>query len=237
MTSRHAHHERLRVIVTGVTGMVGEGVMHECLLHPDVDQVLVVNRRPSGTSHEKLKEIVLDDFYDWTAIETELEGYNACFFCLGVSSIGKTEEEYRRVTYDLTMHAGTLLSRLNPDMIFTYVTGSGTDSTEKGRSMWARVKGKTENDLLRLPFQAAYMFRPGYIHPTKGLRNAHKYYTFMKWLYPLLRTVLPRHVITLRQLGLAMIGAATVGYDRKVLDSPDIVRLAAGQTTAGGAKS
>ncbi len=211
-------------------------MLHECLLHPSVDQVLVVTRRPSGVSHVKLKEIVLDNFYDWTTIEHELQGYNACFFCLGVTSVGKTEEEYRRATYDLTMNAAAVLSRLNPDMVFTYVTGSSTDSTEKGRTMWARVKGKTENDLLRLPFRAAYMFRPGYIHPTEGLRNAHKYYSFLKWLYPLLRIVVPRHVVTLRQLGLAMIHAATAGYDRKVLECPDIIRLADGHSTAGGAK-
>src|SRR4051812_27923003 len=147
--------------------MVGEGVLIECLKHPDVERVLAINRRPCGVHHPKLKEIVHFDFFDLTPIANQLSGYNACYFCLGVSSIGKKEEEYKRLTYDLTMHAATLLADLNPDMVFCYVTGGGTDSSEQGKSMWARVKGKTENDILKLPFRRAFMFRPGYMHPTK----------------------------------------------------------------------
>lgn len=217
---------RICVIITGVTGMVGEGVLHECLLHPDVERVLIINRRPSGMAHAKLTEIIHGNFHDLSAIESRLAGYNACFFCLGVSSVGMKEEDYRRVTYDLTMHVASTLARLNPDMVFTYVTGSGTDSTEQGRSMWARVKGKTENDLLRLPFKAAYMFRPGYIQPTKGLRNVNKYYKYITWLYPPLKKIFPRRLVTLRQVGQAMIHAATRGYDRNIVEVGDIIRLA-----------
>lgn len=216
----------IRAIVTGATGMVGEGVLHECLLHPEVEQVLVIGRRTCGVSHPKLKEIVHGDFYDLSAIEEQLSGYNACYFCLGVSSIGMKEADYRRVTYDLTMHMAETLSRLNPDMTFCYVTGAGTDSTERGRSMWARVKGKTENDLLKLPFKRAYMFRPGYMHPTKGLKNVPKYAVLITWLYPLLRPLLSKHLLTLREVGLAMINAALKGGGPTILNPQDIQRLA-----------
>lgn len=158
--------EKIRAILTGATGMVGEGVLHECLMHPDVERVLVINRKPCGLSHPKLTEIVHQDFFDLSPIESRLADYNACFFCLGVSSIGMSEEQYNRLSYDLTLSIADLLCSRNPDMVFCYVSGSGTDSTERGKSMWARVKGRTENHLLQLPFKRAYMFRPGYIHPT-----------------------------------------------------------------------
>lgn len=216
----------IRAFITGVTGMVGEGVLHECLRHPDVERVLVLGRKPSGIAHPKLREIVHADFYDLTPVAAELTGYNACYFCLGVSSVGMSEADYARVTHDLTLRAAELLARLNPDMVFCYVSGSGTDSTERGRSMWARVKGKTENALLRLPFKRAYMFRPGYIHPTKGLRNTHRYYRAFMWLYPVLRTLLPGGVITLRELGLAMIHAARAAYGPSILGSKEIRELA-----------
>src|SRR5512133_2476442 len=150
----------IKAIVFGATGMVGEGVLHEALRHPAVDAVLVIGRRPCGVTHPKLKEVLQKDFYDYSALEYQLRGYHACFFCLGVTSIGKKEEEYRRLTYDLTMAAARTLARLNPEMVFCYVSGAGTDSSERGRSMWARVKGKTENDLMKLPFKAVYAFRP-----------------------------------------------------------------------------
>ena len=153
--------------------MVGEGVLHECLQHNDVESVLVVSRRPCNVAHGKLKELIHGNFFDYSTIEEHLKGYNACFFCLGVSSVGMKEGVYRRITHDLTMAAAESLSRLNPDMTFCYVSGAGTDSTEKGRLMWATVKGKTENSLMKLPFKAAYMFRPGFIKPTKGLKNAY----------------------------------------------------------------
>ncbi|WP_274650579.1 NAD-dependent epimerase/dehydratase family protein [Paenibacillus humicola] len=221
----------IKVIITGVTGMVGEGVLHECLNHPDVAEILAVGRRPCGVSHPKLTEIVHGDFFDLRSIASRLTPYDACFFCLGVSSVGMKEEAYKRVTYDLTMHMAELLAEFNPDMTFVYVTGQGTDSTERGRSMWARVKGRTENDLLKLPFKAVYMFRPGYMHPTKGLNNTIRYYAFITWMYPVLRRLWPNRILTLREVGIAMIHAAQYGYSRPVLEPPDIARLAGTQAT------
>ncbi|MFC5528714.1 NAD-dependent epimerase/dehydratase family protein [Cohnella yongneupensis] len=217
---------KIRAIVTGATGMVGEGVLHECLQHPEVEQVLVLTRRPCGVSHPKLKEVVHGDFHDLSAIEDQLVGYNACYFCLGVSSIGMKEEQYRKVTYDLTMHVAQTLSRLNSDMVFCYVTGAGTDSTEQGKRMWARVKGKTENDLLKLPFKRAYMFRPGYMHPTKGLKNVPKYAVLITWLYPLLRPILSKHLVTLREVGIAMINTTLKSGGPTIVNPPDIHQLA-----------
>lgn len=217
---------KLKVIVTGATGMVGEGVLHECALHPDVEEILVLARKPSGYVHPKVKEIVHKDFFDLSSIEEQLKGYNACFFCLGVSSIGMKEEEYTKMTYTLTMHVAGILSRQNKDMVFTYVSGASTDSTEKGKSMWARVKGKTENDLKKLPFKAVYLFRPGYMHPTKGLKNTLKYYKYFSWMYPFLRMVFPSGVSTLKELGLAMIHVALRGYEKSILEVKDIVKAA-----------
>ncbi len=206
--------------------MVGEGVLHECLLHPDVEEVLVVGRRTAGVHHPKLKEILHNNFFDLSPVKDQLRGYNACFFCLGVSSVGMKEKEYHHLTYDLTMHMATILADQNPGMTFCYVSGAGTDSTEHGKMMWARVKGQTENDLLRLPFKAAYMFRPGFMKPTKGLKNTLKAYKFISWLYPVVRPLFPKYVSTLRELGLAMIHAATRGYEKQVLEVKDIVKLA-----------
>lgn len=217
---------RIKAIITGTTGMVGEGVLHESLQHPEVSAVLVINRKPCGVSHPKLKEIIHGNFLDLSPIADQLSGYNACFFCLGVSSVGMKEAEYTRLTYDLTLHMAQTLAARNPDMTFCYVSGSGTDSSQQGRLMWARVKGKTENDLLKLPFKAAYMFRPGYIHPTKGLKNTLKGYKYIAPFYPLLRRLFPNSVTTLRQLGLAMIQAARVGYEKPVIECPEIAVLA-----------
>ena len=218
---------KIKAIVLGATGMVGEGVLHECLLHPEVASVLVVNRRPCGVEHEKLTEIIHKDFLDFSPIADQLIGYNACYFCMGVSSVGMKEEDYRRLTYDLTLHVANTLAESNPDLTFCYVSGAGTDSTEQGRSSWARVKGKTENDLLKLPFKAAYMFRPGYIQPTKGLKNAYKIYSVMAPLYPLWKLLFPKFVVTLEEIGLAMINATLRGYERPVLECRDIATLAA----------
>ncbi|WP_169088883.1 NAD-dependent epimerase/dehydratase family protein [Paenibacillus sp. PL91] len=218
--------KNIKVIITGATGMVGEGVLHECLSHLDVEQVLIINRKPSGVTHPKLTEIVLADLFDIASIEPQLKGYDACFYCLGVSSVRMNEAEYSRITYDLTLHIAGLLVRTNPEMVFCYVTAGGTDRTEQGRSMWARVKGKTENHLLQLPFKGAYMFRPGYIHPTKGLKNAHRFYAAFTWLYPVLRLVLPRHVITLSELGRAMIHIVNRGYESSILESRDMAKAA-----------
>lgn len=217
---------KIKAIITGATGMVGEGVMHECLLHPDVEEVLIINRKPSGFSHPKLKEIIHTDFFNISPIENQLAGYNACYFCLGVSSIGMNEADYTKMTHTLTMHVAETLSRLNKDMAFCYVSGASTDSTEKGTSMWARVKGKTENDLARLPLKEVYNFRPGYMHPTPGLKNTQKYYTYMSWMYPFFKLVLKNHVSTLKDLGLAMIHATLFGYNKQVIEVPDIKALA-----------
>ncbi|HVE00045.1 MAG TPA: hypothetical protein VNB90_17675 [Cytophagaceae bacterium] len=217
---------KIKAIITGATGMVGEGVLHECLLHPEVEKVLVINRKPCGVSHPKLEEIIHADFLNFTPIENRLGGYNACYFCLGVSSIGMKEPEYRKLTYDLTMHVASTLAKLNPDMTFCYISGGGTDSTEKGRSMWARVKGKTENDLMKLPFRQAYMFRPGYMQPTPGLKNTLKPYKYISWLYPFFKTLFPSGVSTLKEVGLAMINTVNKGYPKKILEVKDIIQLA-----------
>lgn len=206
--------------------MVGEGVLHESLNHADVESVLVINRRPCGVTHPKLKEIVHADFHDFSPIESQLINYNACFFCLGVSSVGMKEPEYTKKTYDLTMHVAVTLVRLNPDITFCYISGAGTDSSEKGKSMWARVKGKTENDLMKLPFKKAYMFRPGMIEPTKGLKNTLKFYNYLGWLLPIIRTLSPNFISTLRDIGVAMINSVTKGYPKTVLEVPDIKTLA-----------
>lgn len=220
---------KIKAIITGATGMVGEGVLHECLLHPDVEQVLVINRKPGGVSHPKLKEIIHADFHNLSSIENQLQNYNACYFCLGVSSVGMKEDKYHRLTYDLTVHCAETFSRINKEMIFCYVSGSGTDSSEKGKSMWARVKGKTENKLMRLPFKKAYMFRPGYMNPTKGLKNTIKGYGAFSWMYPALRALFPNFVSTLSELGLAMINVTTKGYDKSILEVKDIVKVAHAQ--------
>ena len=217
----------LRVIITGSTGMVGEGVLHECLLHPEVEAVLVINRRPCGVSHTKLTEIIHADFFDISSLENQLSGYNACFFCLGVSSVGMTAEKYYDLTYTLTMHVAGTLSSLNPDMTFCYVSGAGTDSTEQGRIRWARVKGKTENDLVKLPFKQVFAFRPGFIRPGKGLKNTNKYYKYVLWLFPFGRALFPSYFCTLKEIGRAMIRVAQQGDDRTVIGGRDIIRLAA----------
>lgn len=217
---------KINAIITGATGMVGEGVLHECLHHPDVEQVLVINRKPGSITHAKLRELIHSDFFDLTPIQDELTGYNACFFCLGVSSVGMSDAEYSRLTYDLTINAAQLLAKLNPDMTFCYVSGAGTDSSGQGLTAWARVKGATENALLQLPFKQAYMFRPGFLLPTKGLKNAKGYYAFMSWLYPIGRRLYPAGFSTLRQLGKAMINSVMVGYEKPILEVKDIVRLA-----------
>ena len=170
--------------------MVGEGVLLECLSHPDVEQVLVINRKPAGVSHPKLREIVHSDFFNLAPIESQLAGFNACFFCLGVSSVGISKEEYKRITYDLTLNVAGLLAKLNPEMTFCYVTGMGTDSSEQGRVAWARVKGATENALMRL-FKHSFMFRPAFMKATPGQKNLKRSYKLLAWLYPIGRTLYP----------------------------------------------
>jgi uncharacterized protein YbjT (DUF2867 family) len=215
----------MKVLITGSTGMVGEGVLLECLKHSDVDQVLVINRKPGGVSHAKLREIIHDDFFDLKPIEQQLTGLNACFFCLGVSSVGMSKEEYRHITYDLTLNVAQLLAKLNPVMTFCYVTGAGTDSSEQGSVAWARVKGATENALMRL-FKQAYMYRPGFMKATQGQKNVKSYYRLIAWLYPIGRSVYPAGFCTLEEVGLAMIKTAIKGYPKQLLEVKDIVALA-----------
>jgi uncharacterized protein YbjT (DUF2867 family) len=216
----------MKVILFGATGMVGQGVLRECLLDADVESVLAVGRRPTGQRHAKLREIQHDNFLDYSAIESQLAGFDACFFCLGVSSLGLDEARYRHLTYDITLAAATALAKLNPQMVFIYVTGRGTDSTEQGPLMWARVKGKTENDLLKLPFKAAYMFRPAGIQPLHGIRSGTAWvqaiYTASAPLLSFLHRVAPKYMTTTEQVGRAMIKVARDGYPKPVLESDDI---------------
>jgi uncharacterized protein YbjT (DUF2867 family) len=216
----------LRVILTGATGMVGEGVLHECLLSPEVESVLLVSRKSSGMQHPKIKEIIHADFLDRSSIASGLTGYNACFFCLGVSSVGITKELYEKLTYDLTIGFAATLAQQNPGMVFSYISGRGTDSSEKGKMHWARVKGKTENDLQKLPFKAVYSFRPGIMKPTKGLKNTLPLYKWAGWLIPVINTVSPHSVISLAELGQAMIHAVTREYRKSVIEIGDIQALA-----------
>jgi uncharacterized protein YbjT (DUF2867 family) len=215
----------LRVIITGSTGMVGEGVLFECLAHHDVDQVLVINRKPGGVTHPKLREIVHADFFDLTPIEAQLSGYNACFFCAGVSSVGMKPDVYSYVTYDLTMNVARTLAKISPNMTFVYVTGMGTDSSEQGRVAWARVKGATENALLAL-FPNAFMFRPGFMKASPGQKNLKLSYKLLEWIYPLGRALYPAAFCTLHEVGLAMINAARAGAPKRILGVADIVALA-----------
>ena len=218
--------EKIRTIITGTTGMVGEGVLYECLHHPAVEAVLVINRKPCGYSHPKLKEIIHANFFDFAPIEDQLSGYNACFFCLGVSSVGMDKEQYYRMTYTLTLHVAETLSRLNPAMTFCYVSGSGTNTSEKGGSNWSRVKGKTENDLMKLPFAQVFNFRPGFIKPIKGLKYAHSFYKYINWLFPIGRALFPNGFCTLQELGQAMIHTLNYSNQRKTVEGKDIIAMA-----------
>ncbi|MBA2943944.1 NAD-dependent epimerase/dehydratase family protein [Paenibacillus sp. CGMCC 1.16610] len=219
----------MNVLLFGATGMVGQSVLRECLLDPRIKRVVTIGRNATGQQHPKLSELVHANLLDLSALEGELSGFDACFFCLGVSSAAMSEEKYTAITYDLTMSVAKTLVRLNPAMTFTYVTGAGTDSSERGRSMWARIKGKTENDLLKLPFKAAYMFRPGGILPLHGVRSKTKLYqavyTIMKPFYPLLEKWFPNSVTTSEKVGRAMIEAAINGYPKPIIESSDLNRF------------
>jgi hypothetical protein len=218
---------KIKAIITGATGMVGEGVLHECLLSEEVEKVLVVGRKPCGVSHPKLMEVLITDFMKVETIAPSLSGYNACYFCMGVSSMGMDKEKYKQLTYDLTMEFAHVVKKQNADMTFCYVSGTGTDGTEKGRIAWARVKGKTENDLAIMGFRQAYAFRPGYIQPTKGLKNTYKMYKVLAPLYPLWKVLMPNGTVTLKELGQAMINTVNKGFEKPVLDCRDIRTLAA----------
>jgi hypothetical protein len=220
--------EGIKVIITGSTGMVGEGVLLVCLDNPGVSNVLIINRKPLGINHPKLKEIIHEDFNDLTPVAEQLAGYDACFFCLGISSMGVKIDKYRKVTYDLTMHFGETVSRLNPGMVFIYVAGAGTDSTEKGKVEWARIKGKTENDLRKLSFRKVYGYRPGFIKPLKGQKKAHSFYTYINWFFPIGRKLSGDYFNTMEELGLSMIRLVRYDYPQDTVYGKDIAILAAG---------
>jgi len=221
----------MKVILFGATGMVGQGVLRECLLDDGVESVLAIVRTSTGQTHAKLRELIHRDFTDFSGIAAEMTGYDATFFCLGISSVGMKEADYRRVTYDFTMAAARVLAQQNPAMTFIYVSGAGTDSTEKGKSMWARVKGETENALFKLPFKAAYMFRPGAIQPLHGITSKTPVYRVaiaaMRPIFPVMRAMFPRRIATTEQVGRAMIAVARGGADKTLLENQDIVGIAA----------
>ncbi|WP_394790618.1 NAD(P)H-binding protein [Rhodoferax sp.] len=219
----------MKVLLFGATGMVGQGVLRECLQDAAVTLVQTVGRTPIGQQHSKLRELVLTDMHDLSAVAADLTGFDACFFCLGATSAGLTEAQYTRVSYDLTLAAAEVLARCNPQMVFIYVSGAGTDSSERGSSMWARVKGRTENALLRQPFKAVYLFRPGVIQPLDGVQSKtgsyRIFYSLAKPLLPLLRALLPNQILTTRQVGLAMLHCVKAGAPQAVLESRDIRAL------------
>ncbi len=220
----------MRVLLFGATGMVGRGVLRECLQAADVELVQTIGRTASEQQHPKLRELVRPSLLDLDDVAAELSDFSACFFCLGVSSAGLTEARYTEVTYDWTLAVARLLARLNPQMTFVYVSGAGTDSTERGRSMWARVKGKTENALLRLPFKSVYLFRPGVIQPLHGIRSKtgsyRWFYTLSAPLLPILRALFPARVLTTENMGRAMLAVARRDASRAVLESRDIYAIA-----------
>lgn len=212
------------VIITGATGMVGEGVLIRCLNNPEIDSVLVINRKTCGYTHPKLKEILYQDFFDFTPIEDKLSGYNACFFCLGISSVGVKDDLYYKMTYTLTMHIAEIVSMLNKDMTFCYVSGNGTNID--GSLNWQRVKGKTEHDLTMLPFEQVFNFRPGFIKPIKGQKYAHNFYKYINWLFPIGRAISPNGFCTMEELGDAMIN--TLGRnnnEKRVVEGKEIIAL------------
>ncbi len=220
----------MKVIVTGATGMVGKGVLLECLDHTEITEVLSISRKTTGISHPKLKELMHTDFSEFASVAEQLKGYDACYACMGVSSAGMKEEQYNRMTYDFTLSLARELYKSDPQITFNYVSGVGTDSSEKGRSMWARVKGKTENDLLNLGFKQAFMFRPGAIIPKRGVGPSSKLYRVLinnlVWLLKLIKRLAPEKVVDTTQIGLAMIHVTQKGYDKKVLKPEDILFLA-----------
>jgi len=218
-----------KVILTGATGMIGKGVLLECLDHSEIGEVLVIGRNPVNVKHPKLKERIHKDFSDFSTIENLLTGYDACFFCLGISSAGMKEAEYKKITYDYTLALARTLFKVNPQMTFNYISGEGTDASEKGRMMWARVKGKTENDLLNMGFKQAFMFRPGLIIPKRGIQSRTKSYRLMynyfTWLVKLIKAIAPNSVVDTSQIGLAMINTVLKGYNKNILKAKDILIL------------
>lgn len=220
---------KINVIITGATGMIGESVLHQCLHHNSIDKVVIINRRPLGYQHPKLTELICADLSDITPLKDELKGYDACFFCVGMTSLGVDEAKYTAGTYTLTLKFASALAAINPDMTFCYISGAGTDSSEKGRTMWARVKGKTENDLMKLPFKKVYNFRPAALIPFLPIKPTQTYYGSvknLKWLMVLLRPVLPNYILKLEDFSTAMINSAISGYPKNILEPKDIRALA-----------
>lgn len=216
-----------KVIITGATGLVGEGVLLECLQNPAISQVLMINRKSYELTHAKLTELIVPDFLDLGNYTRELTGYDACFYCAGISSRGMSEPKYKRITHDITLYVAHKLIFLNPEMVFCFISGSHTDSTEKGKIMWARIKGKTENALMRLPFRQVYAFRPGLMKPSKGQKNVAGYYKAISFFYPVIKLIFPSRVCTLREVGRAMINSKLSGHQKKILEIEDIKLLAA----------
>lgn len=217
----------IRAVITGATGMVGEGVLMECLNNPMVEAVLVVTRRPLGMQHPKLREVVHANFFSTASIAHEFKGYNACYFCLGVSSLGMNERDYTKATHTLTTSFAREMAAQEPGIAFCYVSGAGTDSTEAGRNMWARVKGKTENDLMKMPFRKVFAFRPGFIKPAAGQSKTHNFYKYIGWMFPLGRKLYPKGFCTMNELAKAMIEVTANGYEKTILEGNDIIALGA----------
>ncbi len=213
----------MKIIITGATGMVGEGVLLECLENPSVNKVLIVNRKSSPIKHVKLEELIVPDFTKLESYATALTGYDACFYCAGISSVGMNEEKYTYITYDTTMSFARQLAELNPKMVFSFVSGSHTDSSETGKTMWARVKGKTENALMQLPFKGVYNFRPGFMKPFEGQKNVKSIFKPIIWIFPFL---FPKQSLTLKEVGQAMINTVLKGYPKQILEISDIRTLA-----------
>jgi len=215
----------INVLITGATGMVGEGVLHECLNDPWIASVILLNRRSTGITHPKVTEIIISDLFAFKGNEPELNGIDACFYCLGTTSIGKSEEDYTHLTYELTLKIARRLLQLNARMTLCYVTAKGTDNSEQGKTMWARVKGKTENELAKMGFEQFFAFRPFMLTPTKGLRNSHGFYKYISWLFPLGKIIYPEGFCTLRELALAMIRVSYRGYSKMIITPTDMVKL------------
>lgn len=212
----------LKIIITGTTGMVGEGVMQRCLDNPLVEKILVISRKPNGHTHPKLVELIHQDFTDLTRVVEQVTGYDACFFCAGISSVGVSKEQYEKITYGLTLAFASTLAKLNPQMTFTYVSGQGTDSTEQGRSHWASVKGKTENDLKKLPFSKVYAYRPGVMMPMPGALHVLSLYKYFGWIYPIGRKLSPNGFNTLAEVGDSMVYVSLNNYGKFILEGKEI---------------